>query len=366
MTQVADALVVGGGPAGTAAAARLAAGGLRVVLCERQAAPRPAVCGEFVSAAAATELAHLGVTPARLGALTVNRARLFVLRSGVAASLPASGYGLSRERLDGHLLELAARSGVEVRRGTGVRQLERRADTWQATLGDRARLASRAVVLATGKHELRGYARSAVGVPPLIGFKMHWRLRPDQAAALGDAVELFPYDGGYAGLQRIETGAVNLCLVIAAERVRGGEAWPVALARLRRLAPALADRLEGARPLWPRPASIARIPYGYLCPPHGARAALYPVGDQAAVIPSLVGEGIAIALRSGRLAADAVLAGVPAECYVAGLRGELLGTMRRAGAIDAILRCRLLSRLAPTCALLPGILPILARLTRLG
>ena len=69
MTERADVLVIGGGPAGAAAAARLAAAGLRVVLCERHAKPRPQVCGEYVSAAAAAELAQLGLAPPVLAAV---------------------------------------------------------------------------------------------------------------------------------------------------------------------------------------------------------------------------------------------------------------------------------------------------------
>ena len=79
-----------------------------------------------------------------------------------------------------------------------MRALARRAGAWCAALSDASRLESRAVVLATGRHELRGHARPACSMPPLVGFKMHWQPRPQQAAALGDAVELFPYDGGYA------------------------------------------------------------------------------------------------------------------------------------------------------------------------
>ena len=89
---------------------------------------------------------------------------------------------------------------------------------------------------------------------------MHCRLHADQAAALGDAVELFLYDG-YAGLQPVETGAANLCFVTTAACLRGGSGWTAALAHLlgrtdagtpsaRRL-PALAAAGKcRARPLW--------------------------------------------------------------------------------------------------------------------
>jgi flavin-dependent dehydrogenase len=59
-----DVLVVGGGPAGSAAAARLAAQGFRTVLVDRASFPRDKVCGDFVGPTALAELADLGVAQA--------------------------------------------------------------------------------------------------------------------------------------------------------------------------------------------------------------------------------------------------------------------------------------------------------------
>jgi menaquinone-9 beta-reductase len=134
---------------------------------------------------------------------------------------------------------------------------------------------------------------------------------------------------------------------------------------VRTFAPALAARLCGARPVWARPASIARIPYGYLCPEE-ATDGLYRVGDQAAVVPSLAGEGIAIALRSGRRAAEAVLAGQTAKQYVSVIRPEVLGALRRAGIIEALIRDRPFRDLSLWIASVPGVVPVLAQLTRLS
>jgi flavin-dependent dehydrogenase len=358
-------LVIGGGPAGAAAAARLAGSGLRVVLCERQAEPRPQVCGEYLSAAAAAELDQLGLAPSGLGGRRLTRARIWAQGSTVAAGLPAAGHGLSRACLDRSLLAQARRCGADVRTGVAVRKLEQGRGVWTAALGDGGRVESPNVVLATGKHDLRGHRRPGRG-RPLIGFKMHCRLRSDQAAALGDAVELFLYDGGYAGLQPIESGAANLCFVTAAQSLRGcRDPWTTALADLRRVAPRLDLRLRDASLLWPRPASIARVPYGYLCADHAAAEGLYRVGDQAAVIPSFTGEGIAIALRSARLAAAAVLAGDGAERYAAALRRDLRGLLRRSGLLAAAIRHRPLRGLGIGLAALPGIPLVLARLSRL-
>jgi menaquinone-9 beta-reductase len=365
MPVTADALVIGGGPAGAAAAARMARGGSRIVLLERQHEPGRQVCGEFVSATATAELAALDVDLTRLGARPLTRARIWARSSEVATRLPFTGHGLSRARLDRILLATAARCGADVRTGIRVRTIERRHGTWSAALGDGSQVDGRALILATGKHDLRGHLRAA-RVPPMVGFKMHWRLRPDQTAALADAVELFVYEGGYAGLQPIENGIANLCLVMRADYVRGdGRAWPNALSHLRDAAPLVALRLRDAHPLWDRPVSVARIPYGYICPMEGAADALYPVGDQAAVIPSLAGEGIAIALRSGRRAAEAVLAGHSSERYATAVRREMLGPLRRAGMIDSLLRNRAFRGISLRLAVVPGVVPALAQLTRL-
>jgi transcription elongation GreA/GreB family factor len=85
----------------------------------------------------------------------------------------------------------------------------------------------------------------------------------------------------------------------------------------------------------------------------------------ATVIPSSAGEGIAIALRSARHAADAVLAGDAATSYVAAVRRDVLGPMRRAGLIESVLHRRPLRQLGLSIATVPGFVSLLARLTRL-
>jgi flavin-dependent dehydrogenase len=248
-----------------------------------------------------------------------------------------------------------------------VRSIEGREGAWTAALSDGGRIGAGTVILATGKHDLRGHARAPRGGTPVVGFKMYYRLRPDQTAALNRTVELLPYDGGYAGLQLIEGDVANLCLVLPAERVRGdGQAWQNALSYLRHAAPPLGERLRDATPLWQRPASIARVPYGYVCPSEAAGNGLYRVGDQAAVIPSFAGEGIAIALRTARRAADAVLAGQAASEHIAAVRRDVLGPMRSSGLLEGVLRYRPLRRIGLRLATVPCVVPFLAGLTRLG
>jgi menaquinone-9 beta-reductase len=76
MLSAPDVLIVGGGPAGAAAACHLASAGRNVLVCERERQPRPQVCGEFLSASACAELAGLGVSPDALDAAAISHVRL--------------------------------------------------------------------------------------------------------------------------------------------------------------------------------------------------------------------------------------------------------------------------------------------------
>lgn len=366
MTDRADALVIGGGPAGAAAGIRLAARGLKVVLLERAARPQPKVCGEFISESAVLELHDLGVGLPGLGAVPVESARLHAERTEVGFPLPFIAQGLSRERLDAHLLQAAGRAGVNVRPGATVRRLEQVGPHWRAGLADGSGILSPIVVLASGKHELRGHPRPAGRAPVMIGFKMHFRLAPAEHAGLGGAVELFWGGGGYAGLQGIEDTRANLCLVVPPRCFRAcGRSWPELLRHLRTLTPALDRRLRDARALWPRPVTIARIPYGYVHPPRAAAPGLYPVGDQMAVIPSFAGEGIAIALRTGRLAADHIISEQPADAYLSAAREQVLRPIRSARLLQSLCRYRPVLGLGMRLAGRRRMLPWMVRATRL-
>ena len=60
-------IVVGGGPAGSSLAIRLAQAGLSVSLIEREAGPHDKVCGEFLSFEAVGYLKGVGLDPTALG-----------------------------------------------------------------------------------------------------------------------------------------------------------------------------------------------------------------------------------------------------------------------------------------------------------
>ncbi len=330
MSRPADALIVGGGPAGAALAIRLAGAGREVLLVERTAGATDKVCGEFLSGEAIGHLEALGIAPAALGAVPIETLRLACGDRAAAVRLPFRALSLSRRTLDEALLARAASAGAEVRRGIAVRSLTTRQGLWEARLDTGGAMSAPVAFLATGKHDLRGWKRPAGIQADLIGFKMHWRLASREAAELGRAVEITLFAGGYAGLEPVEEGYANLCLLIRRRRFAEiGHSWEALLRTIRAASPLLDRRLEGARARWPRPLAIGAIPFGHMGPGNGGP---WRIGDQAAVVPSFTGNGISVALHSASLAAAIWLSGGSAADYGRALAGDL-SRLARVGAV---------------------------------
>ena len=146
------ALIVGGGPAGSAAAIALAQSGAMPVLVERSSGERDVVCGGFLGWDALAALRRLGLDAAELGARPIRKLRLAAGRRIVEKRRPALAAGLSRRRLDSALLALAEEAGAAVLRGRAARAIEGRC----VRFDDGEAMEARAVFIATGKHELRG------------------------------------------------------------------------------------------------------------------------------------------------------------------------------------------------------------------
>jgi len=304
-----EVVIIGGGPAGTAAAITAARAGARVLLLERGRLPRQKVCGEFVSAEGLETLRELDPELAErllAGAPRISRSRLFVDGRCVELPIEPEAASITRRELDAALWNAAGEAGAEARQGVEVQQVwgdgafcvrvstaegGGATEEWQAG----------AVIDASGRwSKLRASEGGAAAPQPAgrrryIGLKSHFR---EDAAPVGGrpAVDLYFFPGGYCGVQPIAGGLVNACAMVRADVAASlGEVFP--------LHAALAERSRGWQPA---SEAVATSPLVF-DKPQPVRGRVLCAGDAAGFVDPFIGDGITLALRGGRLAAQAAL-----------------------------------------------------------
>lgn len=297
--------VIGGGPAGSAAALAALAAGSSVTLFEKSRFPRHKVCGEFLSPEVVPLLSALGLQSAFEAAqpARITRAVLHTGRHAKRFRLPEPAFGLSRSAFDALLLEAAQRRGAELR--TERAQPLARAGT--------------SLVLAHGR---QAPAREGAR---FFGFKAHFR--PPAARSLDEAVELFFFEGGYAGLSTVEHGAWNVCGLAPEERLREAGFQPERL-----LPEALLERLAACEQ------DFDWLTTGPLVFRNEFRehADFYLAGDALGFVDPFTGSGLLSGLLTGRLAGEAASRGRPRPEYYSECRRTLARQYRVASALRGL------------------------------
>lgn len=303
-----DALVVGAGPAGSAAAATLAMAGHRTLVLEKDRFPRAKVCGEFLSGAAKADLGRLGALDAvEAEAERIERGFLHLAPGrSVAFELPAPALGISRLRLDDLLARRAAESGAHVRHGARVTAIERGGDSQFLVRfvadGLPYTLEARSVIGAWGRWDAldRGFDRRFLqDGSRYFGWSRNFT---GGGETLAGQVHLFLFPGGYCGLSRVETGVTHLAGVISERaRRRLGSGWDAVVAHARRSSPALDELMATLRE---GPGTFLGVGPVFFTVKPPVENRMFMVGDAAGVIDPFSGEGQAAGLRSGILAGE--------------------------------------------------------------
>ena len=321
----------------------LAMAGERPTIHERQRETGDAICGGFLSWRTLASLKRLGVT---VPGHAVEHVRMFAGKAAASAPLPGGAIGVSRRVLDTIMLARAEAAGAGVERGVTVK-------AWDGT----------PTFLATGKHELRGLARPKKKGDPTLGLRLRLPPHPALAKLVGSAIELHLFDRGYAGLVLQEDGSANLCLAVRKSRLAEASGSPEDLLRQIGAGP-LGERLAFAD-LSQSIDAIASVPYGWRATETGHR--VWRLGDQAACIPSLAGEGMGIAIASGIAAAASWGRGEDAQTFQ---RAFARRTLRPVGIATHLWQAaenwRFAALSVRSIAVMPSLAGLAARMTRIG
>ena len=305
-----DVLVVGAGPAGSATAMHLARGGARVLLADKARFPRDKPCGGGLTGRA---LRH---APCDVEPVVEHVVDRFVLRARYGRCVArASREPLirmtQRRRLDLHLAENAAAAGADFRDGVRVEALTLREDHLTAVVGGSPVRASFLIGADGANGLVARAAKLGGGIVRGVALEGNVPWGTLDAAPYRETawVELGVVPGGY-GWVFPKGDHANL----------GVGGWLDEGPRLRDHL----DRLARAHGLDPETLTDVRghrLPMRRLGAPAASGGVLL-VGDAAGLVDPLSGDGIYEAFVSGRLAADAILAGAP-EDYEASLSAAL-------------------------------------------
>ena len=326
-----DAVIIGGGPAGSAAAILLARAGWSVALVEKQAFPRRKVCGECIAASNLPLLHLLGIGPVfdALAGAPLRQVALLRGDASALADLPASsgpksqqwGRPMARELLDLLLLQQAQRVGAEIWQPWSLQAIDGGPGQWRCQVRSceadvRTTLLAPLLIDAHGSWELlpseRATRRPAHAASDLLAFKANFR-----GGSLPEGLlPVLALDGGYGGMVVSEAGITTVACCVRRDRLTrlrqrepltsagdAVEAW------LRRQCSNVGRSLSGAERDGPWLAA------GPIAPGIRLRAddAMFRIGNAAGEAHPILGEGISMALQSATLLCSRLLDGAGAR-----------------------------------------------------
>ena len=304
-----DIVIIGGGPAGSSAGVSLARNGIKVAIIEKKVFPREVLCGEFLSGEVVSAIKEFGLYDDFLS-LHPNRVTqfIFIPENGFEAahSLGFQAFALKRSHLDLLLLNAAKDSGAVVFQPAEVISMRKGQDSYEVrckTPENEFSLFAHTVIAAYGKQSFldKSLKRGFVSHPSgYNGIKYHINNRLLHEMD-GTAIQIFSANGIYCGVNRVNENETALCF-LSDRNVNQHDtknALNVLLQRNRKFRMLFAcDPLSELQKCTVY--GTGNIFFGQR---DVVENGIYMIGDAAAVIAPLAGDGIGMAMESGALLA---------------------------------------------------------------
>lgn len=296
-----DIIIIGGGLAGLTAALHLLQAGRSVMLIEKNTYPKHKVCGEYVSNEVLPYLGTLGVDPIKHGAKEINRFQFSGLSGGsLEIDLPLGGFGISRYALDLMLFEKAIQLGLLFINAT-VTDVTFGIDEFEVSVKDSSYRAPY-VLGAYGKRSGLDITLSRKFIStksPWLGVKAHYKGDFPE-----DLVALHNFSGGYCGLSKVETDAINVCYLAdfkSFKKYKDLDTYRVEVLEENRY---LKQFFAQAVPVFDKPLTISQISFQNKS---AVENHILMIGDSAGLIHPLCGNGMAMAIHSAKIASECLL-----------------------------------------------------------
>jgi flavin-dependent dehydrogenase len=291
MGQDTDVFVVGGGPAGLAAAIAARTRGFQVILADGAKPPITKACGEGLLPDALKALGELGVQLREDDGTALAGIRFEDERSAVSARFPdGHGLGVRREILHQRMVERAEDCGVSFLWNTPVVGLFE-----EGVVAGGSKMRARWVVAADGgQSRVRGWCGLASRLQQRrrFAFRVHYSLAP-----WSDFTEI--HWGKEAQAYVTAVGSQEICVVLISNSANSR--FEETLRRF----PILCDRLKGAVHMGPERGAVT----GMFNLERVYRKNVVLIGDASGSVDAITGEGLSLGFRQATALADALAEG---------------------------------------------------------
>ena len=297
-----DVAIIGGGLAGLTSALHLSKCNKQVLLIEKNEYPKHKVCGEYISNEVLPYLNSLGIDPVKEGAKEIDQLELSTVKSKtIRGELPLGGFGMSRYFLDELLAKKALENNVVIHQDT-VEKISFEDHHFLIYTKKNQMYTGRVVIGAFGKRsnlDVQMNRKFIQRKSPYLAVKTHVKgVFPDNLVALHN------FKGGYCGVSKVETNAINVCYIVnfsSFKKYKNIEDFQKQVIfkndHLRKI-------VTQASPIFEKPLTISQISFKTKKP---VEDHILMCGDTAGMIHPLCGNGMGMAIRSAQIASLEIL-----------------------------------------------------------
>lgn len=294
-----DVIIIGGGVAGLSAAIHCHELGMKPILIEAGSYPAHKVCGEFFSPECLPLLKRWGIEPKNY----IRRATFVRGSQSFSFDFPTAVGSMPRYYFDHKLMQYAQSCSIGVRTQTSVEKIENDKDLYTVTTSSGEIFQSASLILGTGRvaHLLHQSAKPLE--LPYLGIKAHFK----SGNIPSDLLQMFVFQGGYAGVTIVDDGIINLACLIKKSVLKSGQTPESYLFTVAQK-PGYENLLKVLESQQLFDWMHAEVPeFGIRS--YSFRPNIFYIGDAAASIPPATGDGLALGLLSGALVAPYVASG---------------------------------------------------------
>jgi flavin-dependent dehydrogenase len=291
-------VIIGGGLAGLISSIQLIRAGLSCAVIEKKSYPFHRVCGEYISNEALPFLIASGLYPKKL---ELPQIKFFEFSSvgGRSSRVPLDlgGFGVSRFTFDNHLYEAAKKEGVDFFLNTEVTAIAFEDGKFEIKCPS-ANFSADVVIGTFGKRSRIDVQQDRNFIKrrsPYVGVKYHAHTKhPD------NLISLHNFEGGYCGICKVDRGITNICYLTHRDNLKQAGDIPAMEQAVLFRNPLIRNIFMEADFVFEKPEVINEISFATKAPVENH---ILMAGDAAGMITPVCGNGMAIAIHSGKMLA---------------------------------------------------------------